>query len=80
MLRLEYDIRVVAKRQSRPLKTEQINANNQCVGSLVYCKLKKKYMQAIASKINFELKVIYDLSILFYESLILAQDERWRRA
>ena len=41
MLRLEYDIRVVAKRQSRPLKTEQINANNQCVGSLVYCELKK---------------------------------------
>ena len=34
LLRLEYDIRVVAKRQSRPLKTEQINANNQCVGSL----------------------------------------------
>ncbi len=41
---------------------------------------KEKYMQAIASKINFELKVICDLSILFYESLILAQDERWRRA
>ena len=41
LLRLEYDIRVVAKRQGRPLKTEQINANNQCVGSLVYCELKK---------------------------------------
>ena len=40
LLRLEYDIRVVAKRQSRPLKTEQINANNQCVGSLTF-ELKK---------------------------------------
>ena len=30
---------------------------------------KEKYMQAIASKINFELKVIYDLSILFMRVL-----------
>ncbi|MGX7230374.1 hypothetical protein ACWOCJ_09420, partial [Enterococcus pseudoavium] len=64
-------------KQCRPLKTERIK-QTKCVGRFFFRSKQHSKQYASKSIITIELNNRKIVSNTLYESLILAQDERWR--